>query len=73
MSSRPKIHEALKKVNSKYELVHAAIKYTEKLMQDDDSAFIRGRRELIKKTFFAINRLADNDVEIRVIEEPQNQ
>ncbi len=69
MSLRPNIYEALKKVSNKYELVHAAVKYTEKLMQDDDSSFIRGRRELIKKTFYAINRLADNDVEIRIIEE----
>ncbi|HEK24874.1 MAG: DNA-directed RNA polymerase subunit omega [Hydrogenobaculum sp.] len=69
MSSRPKIYEALKKVNNKYELVHAAVKYTEKLMQEDDSSFIRGKRELIKKTFFAINRLADSDIEIKITEE----
>ncbi len=69
MSLRPNIYEALKKVNNKYELVHAAVKYTEKLMQDDDSSFIRGKRELIKKTFYAINRLASGDVEIKIIEE----
>ncbi len=69
MSLRPNIYEALKKVNNKYELVHAAVKYTEKLMQEDDSSFIRGRRELIKKTFYAINKLAEDDIEIHIIEE----
>ncbi len=69
MSSRPKIYEALKKVNNKYELVHAAVKYTEKLMQEDDSSFIRNKRELIKKTFYAINKLAEPNIQVNIVEE----
>lgn len=72
MSSRPNICEALKKVNNKYELVHAAVKYAEKLIQEDDSSFIRSKRELIKKTFFAINKLSEPNVKIVIKEEDEN-
>lgn len=71
MSSRPNICGAIKKVNNKYELVHAAVKYTEKLMQEDDSSFIRGKRELIKKTFYAINKLAEPNIKVIITEKSQ--
>ncbi len=68
MSLRPNIGGAIKKVNNKYELVHAAVKYTEKLMQEDDSSFIRNKRELIKKTFYAINKLAEPNIQVIITE-----
>ncbi len=64
MSRRPKIEEALKKVNSRYELVHAAVKRTVQLLEEGDDFFIRGERELIKKTFQAIEDIAEGKVKV---------
>ncbi len=64
MARRPNIEGALSKTSSRYELVHAAVKRTLQLLQEGDDFFIRGERELIKKTFQAIEDIAGNRVKI---------
>ncbi len=64
MSRRPDIENALKQVSSRYELVHAAVRRTMQLLGEGDDFFIRGERELIKKTFQAIEDIADNKVKV---------
>ena len=64
MSRRPDIENALKQVSSRYELVHAAVRRTMQLLGGGDDFFIRGERELIKKTFQAIEDIADNKVKV---------
>jgi len=64
MARRPDIENALKKVSSRYELVHAAVKRTLQLLEEGDDFFIRGERELIKKTFQAIEDIAGERVKI---------
>ncbi|RLJ69990.1 DNA-directed RNA polymerase subunit omega [Hydrogenivirga caldilitoris] len=64
MSRRPDIEGALKKVSSRYELVHAAVKRTLQLLQEGDDFFIRGERELIKKTFQSIEDIAKGKAKI---------
>ncbi|WP_457601494.1 DNA-directed RNA polymerase subunit omega [Hydrogenivirga sp.] len=64
MSRRPDIENALKHVSSRYELVHAAVRRTLQLLQEGDDFFIRGERELIKKTFQAIEDIAGGKVKV---------
>ena len=64
MSRRPDIENALKQVNSRYELVHAAVRRTMQLLQEGDDFFIRGERELIKKTFQSIEDIAKHKVKV---------
>ena len=64
MARRPDIENALKKVSSRYELVHAAVKRTLQLLEEGDDFFIRGERELIKKTFQAIEDIAAERVKV---------
>ncbi len=64
MSKRPDIESALKHVSSRYELVHAAVKRTRQLLEEGDDFFIRGERELIKKTFQAIEDIASGRVRV---------
>ncbi len=64
MSRRPDIENALKHVSSRYELVHAAVKRTRQLLEEGDDFFIRGERELIKKTFQAIEDIASGRVRV---------
>ncbi len=64
MSRRPDIENALKRVRSRYELVHAAVKRTLQLLQEGDDFFVRSDRELIKKTFQAIEDIAKGRVKI---------
>ncbi len=64
MSRRPDIENALKQVQSRYELVHAAVKRTMQLLQEGDDFFIRGERELIKKTFQSIEDIAEGKVKV---------
>ena len=64
MSKRPDIENALKQVGSRYELVHAAVKRTRQLLEDGEDFFIRGERELIKKTFQAIEDIARMKVKV---------
>ena len=65
MARRPNIEKAMEKVGSKYELVHAAVKRTLQLLEEGDDFFIRGERELIKKTFQAIEDIASEKVKVR--------
>ncbi len=64
MARRPDIENALAKVSSRYELVHAAVKRTLQLLEEGDDFFIRGERELIKKTFQAIEDIATDRVKV---------
>ncbi|HIP42467.1 MAG TPA: DNA-directed RNA polymerase subunit omega [Aquifex aeolicus] len=64
MSRRPKIEEALKKVESRYELVHAVVKRTVQLLKEGDDFFIRRDDDLYKKTFAAIEDIAEGKVKI---------
>ncbi len=64
MSRRPNIEKALEKVSSRYELVHAAVKRTLQLLEEGEDFFVRGERELIKKTFQAIEDIAEGRVKV---------
>lgn len=66
MSRRPSIEEALKKVSSRYELVHACAKRASQLLERGEDIFIRDktRGELIKKTFQAIEDIAQGKAKI---------
>ncbi|MFN7064669.1 MAG: DNA-directed RNA polymerase subunit omega [Aquificaceae bacterium] len=66
MSRRPNIEEALKRVSSRYELVHATAKRVEQLLEQSDDIFIRDKtkKDLIKKTFQAIEDIAQGKVQV---------
>ena len=64
MSRRPKIEEAMDKVESRYELVHAAIKRTLQILEDGEDFFIRTEEGLVKKTFKAIEDIAEGKVKV---------
>ncbi len=64
MSRRPKIEEAMEKVESRYELVHAAIKRTLQILEEGEDFFVRTEEGLIKKTFKAIEDVAEGKVRI---------
>ncbi len=64
MSRRPDIEKAMEQVSSRYELVHAAVRRTLQLLEEGDDFFIRGERELIKKTFQAIEDIASGKVKV---------
>jgi DNA-directed RNA polymerase subunit omega len=65
-SGRPPIEEALKKVSTKYELVHAAAQRVKQLLKEQDEFIIReGRKgELKKLTFKAIEDIAEGKVKV---------
>ncbi|AHE95500.1 DNA-directed RNA polymerase subunit omega [Thermocrinis ruber] len=69
MSRRPNIEGALKHVSSRYELVHAAAKRVEQLLKEGDDIFVRDKvkKELIKKTFYAIEELAEGKVQVKKV------
>lgn len=64
MSRRPDIEGALRQVSSRYELVHAAVKRVRQLLQEGEEFFVKGERELIKKTFQAIEDIAKGRVKV---------
>jgi len=64
MSRRPKIEEAMKKVESRYELVHAAVKRTLQLLQEGEDFFVMRGEENLKKTFAAIEDIAEDKVKV---------
>ena len=64
MSRRPKIEDALKRVESRYELVHAAIKRTLQILEEGEDFFIRTQEGLMKKTFKAIEDIAEGKVKV---------
>ena len=65
-SGRPPIEEALKKVSTKYELVHAAAQRVKQLLKEQEEFIIReGRKgELKKLTFKAIEDIAEGKVKV---------
>ena len=65
-SGRPPIEEALKKVSTKYELVHAAAQRVKQLLKEHEEFIIReGRKgELKKLTFKAIEDIAEGRVRV---------
>jgi DNA-directed RNA polymerase subunit omega len=65
-SGRPPIEEALKKVSTKYELVHAAAQRVKQLLKEREEFIIReGRKGEIKKlTFKAIEDIATGRVRV---------
>jgi DNA-directed RNA polymerase subunit omega len=65
-SGRPPIEEALKKVSTKYELVHTAAKRVKQLLKEYDEFIIRdGKKgELKKLTFKAIEDIAEGRVRV---------
>ncbi|NPA33130.1 MAG: DNA-directed RNA polymerase subunit omega [Aquificae bacterium] len=71
MSRRPKIEEALKRVESRYELVHAAVKRTLQLLKEGEDFFVKVDDELYKKTFVAIEDIAEGKVKIVRIKEEE--
>lgn len=74
MSERPNIEQAMKQVRSRYELVHAAVKRTLQLMEEGEDIFIRDKKtgRLIKKTFQAIQDIAEGRVKVSIKEENQS-
>ncbi len=68
MSARPRIEEAMKQVDSKYKLVHAAVKRTLQLLNEGEDFFVRGKTELSKKTFQAIEDIAEGRVKVITLE-----
>ncbi|WP_461830053.1 DNA-directed RNA polymerase subunit omega [Aquifex sp.] len=64
MSRRPKIEEAMKRVESRYELVHAAIKRTLQILEEGEDFFVRTEEGLVKKTFKAIEDIAEGKVKV---------
>ncbi len=73
MSRRPNIEDAMAKVSSRYELVHAAVKRTLQLLKEGDDFFVRGEREYIKKTFQAIEDIADGKVKVVKLQQEQEE
>ena len=65
-SGRPPVEEALKKVSTKYELVHAAAQRVKQLLKEHDEFIVReGRKgELKKLTFKAIEDIAEGKVKV---------
>ncbi len=65
-SGRPPIEEALKKVSTKYELVHAAAQRVKQLLKEHEEFIIReGKKGEVKKlTFKAIEDIAEGRVKV---------
>jgi len=55
---RPLIEEALKRVNNRYELVHAAAKLAKKLYETGAESYLTEDGVPLKKTVIAINEIA---------------
>ena len=74
MSRRPNIEEALNKVSSRYELVHAAAKRVKQLLERGDDIFVsaRARGELLKKTYQAVEDIAQGKVQVIKIKKGAN-
>lgn len=64
MSRRPKIEKAMERVESRYELVHAALRRTLQILEEGEDFFVRTEEGLVKKTFQAIEDIAEGKVKI---------
>jgi len=58
LSRRPLIEEALKRVNNRYELVHAAAKLAKLLYETGAESYITEEGIPLKKTVIAIDEIA---------------
>ncbi len=58
MGRRPLIEEALKKVNNRYELVHAASKLAKELYETGIESYVNEEGIPLKKTVIAIDEIA---------------
>lgn len=58
MGRRPLIEEALKKVNNRYELVHAAAKLAKELYETGIESYVNEEGIPLKKTVIAIDEIA---------------
>lgn len=57
-NKRPLIEEALKRVNNRYELVHAASKLAKRLYETGAESYLTEEGVPLKKTVIAINEIA---------------
>ncbi|NPB07324.1 MAG: DNA-directed RNA polymerase subunit omega [Aquificae bacterium] len=73
MSRRPKIEEAMKRVQSRYELVHAAVRRTLQILEEGEDFFVRTDEGLVKKTFKAIEDIAEGRVKVIRREEKKEE
>ena len=64
MGQRPLIEEALKKVKSRYELVHAASKLAIELYETGAETYITEEGIPLKKTVIAIDEIATGKAKI---------
>ncbi|MCX7738866.1 MAG: DNA-directed RNA polymerase subunit omega [Hydrogenothermaceae bacterium] len=64
MSQRPLIEQALKKVKSRYELVHAASKLAIELYETGAETYITEEGIPLKKTVIAIDEIATDKAKI---------
>jgi DNA-directed RNA polymerase subunit omega len=64
MNRRPLIEEALKKVKSRYELVHAASKLAIELYETGLETYITEEGIPLKKTVIAIDKIAKGEASI---------
>lgn len=64
MSQRPLIEQALKKVKSRYELVHAASKLAIELYETGAETYITEEGTPLKKTVIAIDEIATDKAKI---------
>lgn len=64
MSQRPLIEQALKKVKSRYELVHAASKLAIDLYETGAETYITEEGIPLKKTVIAIDEIATGKAKI---------
>ena len=58
MSKRPLIEQALKRVNNRYELVHAAAKLAKELYETGAESYVTEEGVPLKKTVIAIDEIA---------------
>ncbi|EDP72934.1 DNA-directed RNA polymerase subunit omega [Hydrogenivirga sp. 128-5-R1-1] len=61
MSKRPLTEEALKKVNNRYELVHAAAKLAKRLYETGAESFVNEEGIPLKKTVISIDKIAKGE------------
>ena len=61
MSKRPLTEEALKRVNNRYELVHAAAKLAKRLYETGAESFVTEEGIPLKKTVIAIDKIAKGE------------
>ncbi|MCX7761082.1 MAG: DNA-directed RNA polymerase subunit omega [Hydrogenothermaceae bacterium] len=64
MSQRPLIEQALKKVKSRYELVHAASKLAIELYETGAETYVTEEGIALKKTVIAIDEIATGKAKI---------